>query len=102
MAAPHQQEKNQNQSLRRVQKMVRLKEIKGKTTIYYLGSMQTKTEIYYTCPYCHTDDFYIVAPPKYCEVCHSQLPEFSNLRTNLISRIVWHFEDDVDKLLVVV
>ena len=82
--------------------MINVKEVKGQTSIFYLSSIHTKSEFHFMCPCCGTEDYYIIVSPKFCSTCHNALPEFSKLKDNLVDRVLWHFEKEIDNLMVMV
>ena len=81
--------------------MIHMIERFEKVSIYSGGVMQTKARMYYICPYCGVEDCYIISVPQTCTVCNNELPRFDRLRESLIDRVLWHFEDEVDQMMIV-
>lgn len=82
--------------------MVRLVERFSKIKILCGGGHREVMEIHFDCPYCGTPDSYMVHSPSHCQVCQHLLPEYSKMRDTLIGRIMWHFEDDLDDMMIIV
>jgi hypothetical protein len=81
--------------------MLKLVERYGDIKISYNGTRVGK-EIHFECPFCCTKSSFMVYSPSHCSVCQNQLPEFSKLMNTLIGRIMWHFEEDVDDMMIII
>ena len=82
--------------------MIRLVERFSRITIQSNGLHQRSMEVHYDCPHCGSAESYMVYSPQTCGACMGPLPEFDNIRDTLIARIMWHFGDKVDDMIIVV